>query len=173
VADKFIDPSRIEAAATCATAGIIVGVVTLTGLGLKFSIIILSLAGSNLFLTMAYKLQHVQQESFVPLITQEILSDSNRERVTGNEERPTTPSSVRGVATPTPRMPPAPSALPQTTAKTLLNSKIKVDNAGKAADVQRSKRLDHERQLGPCPSFSSHHQGETDREETWLKIRRV
>jgi TRAP-type uncharacterized transport system fused permease subunit len=55
VADKFIDPSRIEAAATCATAaGIIVGVVTLTGLGLKFSIIILSLAGSNLFLTVAY-----------------------------------------------------------------------------------------------------------------------
>ena len=54
MADKFIDPSRIEAVATCATAGIIVGVVTLTGLGLKFSIIILSLAGSNLFLTVAY-----------------------------------------------------------------------------------------------------------------------
>lgn len=44
----------LSVAATCATAGIIVGVVTLTGLGLKFSIIILSLAGSNLFLTVAY-----------------------------------------------------------------------------------------------------------------------
>jgi TRAP-type uncharacterized transport system fused permease subunit len=41
-------------ASTCATAGIIVGVVTLTGLGLKFSIIILDLAGENLFLTVAY-----------------------------------------------------------------------------------------------------------------------
>jgi TRAP transporter 4TM/12TM fusion protein len=44
----------LSVAATCATAGIIVGVVTLTGLGLKFSIIILSLAGNNLFLTVAY-----------------------------------------------------------------------------------------------------------------------
>jgi TRAP transporter 4TM/12TM fusion protein len=44
----------LSVAATCATAGIIVGVVTLTGLGLKFSIIILNLAGSNLFLTVAY-----------------------------------------------------------------------------------------------------------------------
>src|SRR4030095_5859672 len=44
----------LSVAATCATAGIIVGVVTLTGLGLKFSIIILSLAGSNLFLTVTY-----------------------------------------------------------------------------------------------------------------------
>jgi TRAP transporter 4TM/12TM fusion protein len=44
----------LSVAATCATAGIIVGVVTLTGLGLKFSMIILSLAGGNLFLTVAY-----------------------------------------------------------------------------------------------------------------------
>jgi len=44
----------LSVAATCATAGIIVGVVTLTGLGLKFSIIILSLAGSSVFLTVAY-----------------------------------------------------------------------------------------------------------------------
>ena len=44
----------LSVAATCATAGIIVGVVTLTGLGLKFSIIILNLAGSNLFLTVTY-----------------------------------------------------------------------------------------------------------------------
>ena len=44
----------LSVAATCATAGIIVGVVTLTGLGLKFSLIILSLAGNNLFLTVAY-----------------------------------------------------------------------------------------------------------------------
>jgi TRAP-type uncharacterized transport system fused permease subunit len=44
----------LSVAATCAAAGIIVGVVTLTGLGLKFSIIILSLAGGSLFLTVAY-----------------------------------------------------------------------------------------------------------------------
>ncbi len=52
----FVDGGTdvLSVAATCATAGIIVGVVTLTGLGLKFSIIILSLAGSNLFLTVAY-----------------------------------------------------------------------------------------------------------------------
>jgi TRAP transporter 4TM/12TM fusion protein len=44
----------LSVASTCATAGIIVGVVTLTGLGLKFSIIILDLAGANLFLTVVY-----------------------------------------------------------------------------------------------------------------------
>jgi TRAP transporter 4TM/12TM fusion protein len=44
----------LSVASTCATAGIIVGVVTLTGLGLKFSIIILDLAGENLFLTVVY-----------------------------------------------------------------------------------------------------------------------
>ena len=38
-------------AATCASAGIIVGVVTLTGLGLKFSAIVIQLAGGNLLLT--------------------------------------------------------------------------------------------------------------------------
>ena len=37
--------------AVCAGAGLIVGVVTLTGLGLKFSSIVLALAGGNLFLT--------------------------------------------------------------------------------------------------------------------------
>ena len=44
----------LSVASTCATAGIIVGVVTLTGLGLKFSLIILTLAGSSLFLTVLY-----------------------------------------------------------------------------------------------------------------------
>jgi TRAP transporter 4TM/12TM fusion protein len=44
----------LSVAATCATAGIIVGVVTLTGLGLKFSMIILTMAGGNLFLTIVY-----------------------------------------------------------------------------------------------------------------------
>ncbi len=44
----------LSVASTCATAGIIVGVVTLTGLGLKFSIIILDLAGGSLFMTVAY-----------------------------------------------------------------------------------------------------------------------
>lgn len=44
----------LSVAATCATAGIIVGVVTLTGLGLKFAHIILTMAGQSLFLTVAY-----------------------------------------------------------------------------------------------------------------------
>jgi TRAP-type uncharacterized transport system fused permease subunit len=38
-------------AATCAAAGIIVGVVTLTGLGLKFSSIVIDLAGGSLAIT--------------------------------------------------------------------------------------------------------------------------
>jgi TRAP transporter 4TM/12TM fusion protein len=41
-------------AATCAAAGIIVGVVTLTGLGLKFSSIVIDLAGGSLALTAVY-----------------------------------------------------------------------------------------------------------------------
>src|SRR5207248_6768326 len=41
----------LAVAATCAAAGIIVGVVTLTGLGLKFSSIVIDLAGGNLFFT--------------------------------------------------------------------------------------------------------------------------
>jgi TRAP-type uncharacterized transport system fused permease subunit len=44
----------LNVAATCASAGIIVGVVTLTGLGLKFSSIILAYAGGSLFLTTLY-----------------------------------------------------------------------------------------------------------------------
>ena len=44
----------LSVAATTATAGIIVGVVTLTGLGLKIANIIVSLAGGNLFLTVLY-----------------------------------------------------------------------------------------------------------------------
>jgi len=41
-------------AATCAAAGLIVGVVTLTGLGLKFSSIIIAFAGNSLLLTALY-----------------------------------------------------------------------------------------------------------------------
>ncbi len=41
-------------AAVCAGAGLIVGVVTLTGLGLKFASIVLELAGGSLFLTALY-----------------------------------------------------------------------------------------------------------------------
>src|SRR5947209_1662740 len=41
----------LTVAATCAAAGIIVGVVTLTGLGLKFSSIVLAYAGGSLALT--------------------------------------------------------------------------------------------------------------------------
>lgn len=41
-------------AAACACCGIIIGVVTLTGLGLKMAIFITDLAGGNLFLTLIY-----------------------------------------------------------------------------------------------------------------------
>jgi TRAP-type uncharacterized transport system fused permease subunit len=44
----------LAVAATCAAAGIIVGVVTLTGLGLKFSSIVIQLAGGSLLLTAVY-----------------------------------------------------------------------------------------------------------------------
>ena len=44
----------LNAATTCAAAGIIVGVVTLTGLGLKFSSIAIDLAGGSLVLTAVY-----------------------------------------------------------------------------------------------------------------------
>ena len=46
--------SALTAATTCATAGIIVGVVTLTGLGLKFSAIVIDYAGGSLLLTTIY-----------------------------------------------------------------------------------------------------------------------
>ena len=44
----------LSVACTCASAGIIVGVVTLTGLGLKFSSIIVGYAQGNLFLTAVF-----------------------------------------------------------------------------------------------------------------------
>ena len=44
----------LNVAATCAAAGIIVGVVTLTGLGLKFSAIAIDYAGGSLLLTTLY-----------------------------------------------------------------------------------------------------------------------
>ena len=44
----------LSVAATTATAGIIVGVVTLTGLGLKIASIIVALAAGNIFLTVVY-----------------------------------------------------------------------------------------------------------------------
>lgn len=44
----------VNVAVTCAAAGIIVGVVTLTGLGLKFSSIVVGYAGGNLLLTAVF-----------------------------------------------------------------------------------------------------------------------
>lgn len=46
--------AMLNVAATCAGAGLIVGVVTLTGLGLKFSSIVLAYAGGSLLLTAIY-----------------------------------------------------------------------------------------------------------------------
>ena len=46
--------SMLSVAATCAAAGIIVGVVTLTGLGLRFSDIVIAYAGGSLVLTAIY-----------------------------------------------------------------------------------------------------------------------
>ncbi|MDP2408967.1 MAG: TRAP transporter fused permease subunit [Pseudolabrys sp.] len=46
--------SVLGAATTCASAGLIVGVVTLTGLGLKFSSIVIDYAGGSLLLTALY-----------------------------------------------------------------------------------------------------------------------
>jgi TRAP-type uncharacterized transport system fused permease subunit len=44
----------LNAATTCACAGIVVGVVTLTGLGLKFSAIVIAYAGGSVLLTAIY-----------------------------------------------------------------------------------------------------------------------
>jgi TRAP transporter 4TM/12TM fusion protein len=44
----------LSVAATCAGAGIIVGIVTLTGLGLQFSSIVIDLARGNLFVTILF-----------------------------------------------------------------------------------------------------------------------
>jgi TRAP transporter 4TM/12TM fusion protein len=44
----------LNVAATCAAAGLIVGVVTLTGLGLKFSAIVVGFAGGSLLLTAVF-----------------------------------------------------------------------------------------------------------------------
>jgi TRAP transporter 4TM/12TM fusion protein len=44
----------LGAATTCASAGVIVGVVTLTGLGLKFSSIVIDFAGGSLLMTAVY-----------------------------------------------------------------------------------------------------------------------
>ena len=44
----------LSVAATTATAGVIVGIVTLTGLGLKIAGIVVALAGGNVFLTVTY-----------------------------------------------------------------------------------------------------------------------
>ena len=46
--------SMLSVGATCAAAGIIVGVVTLTGLGLRFADIVVSYAGGSLILTAIY-----------------------------------------------------------------------------------------------------------------------
>jgi TRAP transporter 4TM/12TM fusion protein len=44
----------MEIVATCAAAGIIVGILTQTGLGMKFAMIIISYSGGNLFLALAF-----------------------------------------------------------------------------------------------------------------------
>jgi TRAP-type uncharacterized transport system fused permease subunit len=46
--------TMLNVAATCAAAGLIVGVVTLTGLGLRFADIVIAYAGGSLLLTAVY-----------------------------------------------------------------------------------------------------------------------
>ncbi|MDZ7344926.1 MAG: TRAP transporter large permease subunit, partial [candidate division KSB1 bacterium] len=53
-------------AATCASAGIIVGIVTLTGLGRKFASIAIASAGGSLFLTAVFTAIIVWKISGVP-----------------------------------------------------------------------------------------------------------
>lgn len=54
--DALADGARgsVSVAMACATAGIVVGVVTLTGLGLKVATLIIALAGGNLLLTLFF-----------------------------------------------------------------------------------------------------------------------
>jgi TRAP transporter 4TM/12TM fusion protein len=56
IVEALADGTRgvLGVAATCAAAGLIVGVVTLTGLGLKFSGIVIDYAGGSLLLTALY-----------------------------------------------------------------------------------------------------------------------
>lgn len=51
---SFVDGANavLPVAAACATAGIIIGVITLTGLGLKFSSLIIAVAGNNLVIAL-------------------------------------------------------------------------------------------------------------------------
>ncbi|MEQ8319265.1 MAG: TRAP transporter permease [Rhodospirillales bacterium] len=51
---SFVDGAYavLPVAAACATAGIIIGVITLTGLGLKFSSLIIAIAGDNLVIAL-------------------------------------------------------------------------------------------------------------------------
>jgi TRAP transporter 4TM/12TM fusion protein len=51
---SFVDGAMavLPVAAACATAGIIIGVITLTGLGLKFSSLIIAVAGDNLVIAL-------------------------------------------------------------------------------------------------------------------------
>ena len=46
--------NSVGIAAVCATAGIIVGVVSMTGLGIKFGSVIVALSGGSLFLTLVF-----------------------------------------------------------------------------------------------------------------------
>ena len=51
---SFVDGANavLPVTAACATAGIIIGVITLTGLGLKFSSLIVAVAGDNLVIAL-------------------------------------------------------------------------------------------------------------------------
>jgi TRAP transporter 4TM/12TM fusion protein len=55
---SFVDGANavLPVAAACATAGIIIGVITLTGLGLKFSSLIVALSGDNLIVALVLTL---------------------------------------------------------------------------------------------------------------------
>ena len=115
----------LSVAATTATAGIIVGVVTLTGLGLKIAGIIVTLAGGALFLTVLYAALAVWLLGLaVPVTASYIIAavmvapalvqvgvPSSR-RTCSSSTTPSSPRSARPPPSPPSPPPPSPTATP-------------------------------------------------------------
>ena len=91
---------RAGGAATCAAAGIIVGVVTLTGLGLKFSSIVIDLARGNLILTAMFTALVVWVVGLaVPVTASYIICAVSRRRRSRSSACPTSPRTCSSSTT--------------------------------------------------------------------------